>query len=93
MAFKGKIPVFGMLKREGKVYPQIVNNCSTQELLSIIQEQADKEATLYTDGFKAYDGLADYGYKRHYRIKHSENEFAKGHNHINGIENFGVCVK
>ncbi|TQR53087.1 hypothetical protein DMC01_12110 [Campylobacter troglodytis] len=26
--------------------------------------------------------------KAHYRVKHSENEFAKGHNHINKIVNF-----
>jgi transposase len=89
---QGKIPVFGMLKREGKVYTQIVNNCSMKELIPIIEEQANKDATIYTDGFKTYDGLADYGYKRHYRIKHSDNEFANGHNHINGIENFwGLC--
>jgi transposase len=89
---QGKIPVFGMLKRDGKVYTQIVNNCSIKELIPIIEEQANKDATLYTDGFKSYDGLADYGYKKHYRVKHSENEFAQGHNHINGIENFwGLC--
>jgi len=81
-----------MLKRDGKVYTQIVNNCSMKEIIPIIEEQADRDATLYTDGFKTYDGLADYGYKRHYRVKHSDNEFAKGHNHINGIENFwGLC--
>ena len=62
------------------------------EIVPIIEAKADKEATIYTDGFKTYDGLADYGYKKHYRIKHGENEFAKGHNHINGIENFwGLC--
>jgi transposase len=89
---QGKTPVFGMLKRDGKVYTQIVKNCSMKELIPIIEEQANKDATLYTDGFKAYDGLANYGYKRHYRVKHSDNEFAKGHNHINGIENFwGLC--
>jgi len=33
-------------------------------------------------------GLVDYGYKQHYRIKHSDNQFAEGRNHINGIENF-----
>ena len=56
--------------------------------MPIIQGKADKNTIIYRDGFKTYNGLADYGYKRHYRIKHSENEFAKGHNHINGIENF-----
>jgi len=88
----GKIPVFGMLKREGKVYTQVIKNCSIAEIVPIIEQQADKESTIYTDGFKTYDGLADFGYKTHYRIKHSTNEFAKGRNHINGIENFwGLC--
>jgi len=88
----GKIPVFGMLKRNGKVYTQIVKNCSIQEILPIIEEMADKKSRIYTDGFKTYDGLADFGYKKHYRIKHGENQFANGKNHINGIENFwGLC--
>ena len=89
---RGKIPVFGMLKRGEKVYTQIVNNCSTNQLLPIIQGKASINAVIYSDGFKTYDGLADFGYKKHYRVKHGENEFALGHNHINGIENFwGLC--
>ena len=88
----GKIPVFGMLKRGDKVYTQIVKNCSIAELLPIIERVAGKDSVLYTDGFKSYDGLVDYGYKQHYRVKHSANEFANGRNHINGIENFwGHC--
>jgi len=89
---KGKIPVFGMLKRGDKVYTQIVKNCSVSELLPIIRGKADTEAVIYSDGFKTYDGLVNYGYKKHYRVKHGENEFADGRNHINGIENFwGLC--
>ena len=89
---KGKIPVFGMLKRGDKVYTQVVKSVSASELMPIIKGKADKGSVLYTDGFKTYDGLADYGYKKHYRVKHSENEFALGCNHINGIENFwGLC--
>jgi transposase len=88
----GKIPVFGMLKRGDKVYTQIVKNCSVRELLPIIQGKADTSAVIYSDGFKTYDGLVNYGYKKHYRVKHSDNEFADGTNHINGIENFwGLC--
>lgn len=88
----GKIPVFGMLKRGDNVYTQIVNNCSITELLPIIEERTSKGCCLYTDGFKAYDGLVDYGYKHHHRVNHSKNEYAKGKNHINGIENFwGLC--
>ena len=89
---RGKTPVFGMLKRGDKVYTQIVKNCSMSELLPIIQNKADRGSVLYTDGFKTYDGLVNYGYKKHYRVKHGENEFADGNNHINGIENFwGLC--
>ncbi len=75
-----------MLKLGDKVYTQIVRNCSIAELLPIIKEIADTGAIIYFDGF------VNYGYKRHYRVKHGENEFALGHNHINGIENFwGLC--
>lgn len=89
---KGKIPVFGMLKRGDKVFTQIVKNCSVSEILPIIKGKADSDAIIYSDGFKTYDGLVNYGYKKHYRVKHGENEFADGHNHINGIENFwGLC--
>ncbi len=38
------------------------------------------------------DALVDMGYKRHYRVLHGKNEFAKKEgkvkNYINGIENF-----
>ena len=89
---RGKIPVFGILKRGDKVYTQIVKNCSMADLMPIIRNKTDTEAVIYSDGFKSYDGLVNYGYKHHYRVKHSENEFASGHAHINGIENFwGIC--
>lgn len=87
-----KPAVFGMLKRGEKVHTQIVKPVSAQELIPIIQGKVDSGAVIYTDGFRTYAGLVDFGYKKHYRVKHSENEFANGHNHINGIENFwGLC--
>ena len=87
---ENKIPVFGILKRNGKVYTQIVPNSKMKTLLPIIQNRVDINSTVYTDKFKAYDGLVFNGYK-HYRINHSK-EFARGHNHINGIESFwGYC--
>ena len=42
---------------------------------------------------RSYNGLVDYGYKEHYRIKHSANQFADYRNHINGIENFWGLFK
>ncbi len=89
---KGKIPVFGMLKRGDKVYTQIVKSCSIRELIPIIQGKAEANSVLFSDGFKTYNGLVNYGYKQHFRVNHGENESAVGRNHINGIENFwGLC--
>ena len=81
-----KVPVFGILKRDDKVYTQIIRNASKAEILPIIKRIVRKDSTVYTDGWKAYDGLVLDGYK-HYRINHSKT-FSDGKNHINGIENF-----
>jgi len=88
----GKTPVFGVLKRDGKVFTQIVKNCSKEQLMPIIQGKILEETTVYTDGWKAYDGLVLNGYT-HHRIYHSKNEFARGKNHVNGIESFWSFAK
>ena len=83
----GKTPVIGLLKRRGKVFTAIVENCSTQALLPISKGQVLSEATIDTDGWKSDDGLVLGGYK-HPRIHHHENQFARGKNHVNGSESF-----
>jgi transposase len=88
----GKTPVVGLLKRNGKVYTQVINNCSREALLPIIKGKILEGSTVYTDGWKSYDSLVLNGYK-HYRIYHSENEFARGKNHVNGIESFWSYTK
>lgn len=89
---KGKVPVVGLLKRNGKVFTQIIENCKRRELMPIIKGKILEESTIYTDGWKSYDGLVLNGYK-HYRIYHSKNEFARGKNHVNGIESFWSYTK
>ena len=92
----GKTIVFGMIKRHGKVYTQIVKSSSAKELLAIVKDKVPKESCIYTDTFRTYDGLVNMGYKKHYRIVpiyRDKDEFAKNHNHINGIENFWGLAK
>lgn len=89
---KGKVPVVGLLKRNGKVFAQIVGNCKRRELMPIIKGKILEESTIYTDGWRSYDSLVLNGYK-HYRIHHHENEFARGKNHVNGIESFWSYTK
>jgi len=87
-----KIPVFGILKREGKVFTTIVKKCSKKELMPIIKGKVLEGSTVNSDGWKSYDGLILDGYK-HHRVHHSKNEFARGKSHINGIENFWGIAK
>jgi len=89
----GKTKVFGLKKRGGNVYVQIVKNCSIKQLYPIIAEKVDTENTIYSDEFRTYDGLVNFGYKKHYRVKHSKDNFANGKAHINGIENFWGIAK
>ena len=89
---KRKIPVIGLLKRNGKVYTQIIKDASETSIIPILERLIEKSrSNVYTDGWRTYDSLAWSGYK-HKRINHSK-EFAQGHNHINGIESFWSYVK
>jgi len=91
-----KVIVFGLLKRNGKVYTQIVPNVSRETLKQIVQAKIEPDSTIYSDGWRSYDGLVDWGYKRHYRVNHGSNEFVARNNprnHINGIENFWGVAK
>ena len=51
------------------------------------------EFEVYSEAFKTYDGLVNFGYKKHCRINHSNNEFSKSKNHINGSEDFCFIAK
>ncbi len=88
----GKIPVFGILKRKGKVFTKIIKGCSRKELMPIIKGKILEGSTINSDGWRAYDGLILDGYK-HHRVYHSHNKFARGKSHINGIENFWGIAK
>jgi len=88
----GKTPVFGLLKRKGNVYVTVVKACSKEDLMPIIQGKILEQAKVYTDGWKAYDGLIVNGYD-HYRVYHSDNEFVRGKCHVNGIESFWSFAK
>ena len=88
----GKTPVFGLLKRGGRVFVKIVENCSKEELLPVIQGKILEKSVIYTDGWKGYDGLIVNGYD-HYRVFRSHDEFVRGKSHVSGTENFRSFAK
>ena len=84
----GKTIVFGLLKRQGKVYTEIVPDCPKATLQGIMRERIDVGSVIHSDGWRGYDGLVDIGFAKHFRVHHGENEFANGERHINGIKSF-----
>jgi len=88
-----KTIVFGLFKRGGQVYTEIVPDCSKKTLQGIIRGKIDPVAMVNTDGWRGYDGLVDVGFDRHYLVLHSHDEFVQGAAHINGIESFWSFAK
>ena len=90
---KGKTIVFGLLKRGGKVYTEIVPDCAASTLIEIIRGKTSMDTVIHSDGWRGYNGLVDFGYKKHFRVHHGDNEFVRGNSHINGIESFWGYAK
>ena len=91
-----KTPVFGIFKRDGKVYTEVVPDCSKAVLLAAIRGKVSLDSVIHSDGWAGYDGLVDMGYKKHLRVNHSADEFSSKSvrgNHINGIEGFWGYAK
>ena len=83
--------VFGILKRNGRVYTVVVDNAKSDTLMPVIKQKIMPDSIVYTDSLSSYDTPGVSGFI-HYRINHPK-EFADRQNHINDIENFGKQVK
>jgi transposase len=83
-----KTIVFGLFKRNGSVYTEIVPNVTGPVLKAAIRGRVELKSTIYSDGGRGYMGLVDLGYGKHLRVRHEIHEYARGPAHINGIEGF-----
>jgi transposase len=88
-----KTPMFGLLKRQGKVYTEIVPDRRKATLQAIIRGRVAPESVIHSDGWRGYDDLVDICYAKHLRVDHGNNEFGFGSRHINGIESFWSFAK
>jgi len=83
----GKVPVFGLLKRGGRVYTLPISNAKAKTLMPILESGVVPNSIVYADSFTGYDVLDISGF-HHRRIDHGKT-FAEGEEnkrHINGIE-------
>ena len=53
----GKVPVFGILKRGGRVYAPPIPNAKTDTLLPIINQMIMSDSIVYTDTLPSYKAL------------------------------------
>ena len=83
----GKVVVFGILKRGGRVTTMVPPDLRRETLIPIIRRKVVPDSVVYTDGFNVYDTL-DVSEFHHHRINHGEGFVKDKYNHINGIENF-----
>lgn len=89
----GKTIVFGIFKRNGHVYTEVVPDCRKKTLQKAIRGRVSLDTVVHSDGWRGYDGLVDMGYQKHLRVDHGKSEFANDRTHINGIESFWAYAK
>jgi len=87
----GKVPVFGILERDGQVHVSVVADVSAATLLKLTVKKVRRGSVVYTDRFGSYDSLMFCGY-RHLKIDHQK-LFSSGRVYINGLEGFWSWAK
>jgi transposase len=87
----GKVPVFGILERNGTVRVTVVPDVTAETLIGLTVKTVRRGSIIYTDKFRSYDSLMFCGY-RHLKIDHAM-RFATGKVYINGLEGFWSWAK
>ena len=86
----GKTAIIGAKDRgTSKVSAAVIDDTTAETMQGFIGETASKDATLYTDDHRSYQGLP-YDHKA---VKHSVGEYVKAQVHTNGIESFWALLK
>lgn len=88
---KNKVPVFGILERNGLVSVDVVPNVGAKTLMNMTIKKVRRGSIVYTDKFRGYDALMFCGY-RHLKVDHGK-YFANGKVYINGLEGFWSFAK
>ena len=56
-----KTIVFGIFKRNGHVYTEIIPDARKATLQAVIRGKVTSESVIHSDGWRGYDGLVDLG--------------------------------
>lgn len=92
----GKVPMVGLLQRNGKIKLHVLNQGSGYAtgavIKPIVRTVVSKDAVIVTDGHGAYKDL-DKEFAGHHIVRHDRGEYVKGRFHTNSIEGFWSIMK
>ena len=89
----GKVPVLGMLERNGAVKAKVVANNDARTLIPEIRATVVAGATISSDGHAGYEDLGRLGYQ-HGVVLHSQGVYVSGKDiHTNNVEGFWSQLK
>lgn len=81
-----KIPVFGMVERDGRAVVLPLKDTRIDTLHPVILKHVSKVANVYTDESHLYTGLVDKGFVSHSTVNHGNKEYKRGRSTTNTIE-------
>ena len=85
-------PVFALVQRDGMARSFHMPNVRGENLHAILDKHASPASHLMTDEAHAFTGIG-WNFASHGTVKHSEDEYVRGHIHTNTIEGFFSILK
>lgn len=89
---KTKVPVIGLVEREGNVIAEVVKNTNSSSVNKLIEKNILEGSNIMTDEYRSYNKIGKTKYS-HKRVKHSEGEYVNNEAHTNNIEGFWSQLK
>jgi transposase-like protein len=97
---KKKTPMVAIVQRQGKVVVRAIKDVKGSTLLGLVRKHVVPGSVVYSDELHSYDGIAQIKAKngmsagyRHFRIKHKDGVYVRGHIHTNSVEGFWSLIK
>jgi transposase-like protein len=87
-----KVPVLGMIEREGKVILKVLEKSSGKEIKPFVKSKIAANSTIITDGFGGYYGLDDH-FENHVKLNHSKYERNINQYNTCTLEGFWTLIK
>lgn len=86
-----KVPVIGILQRDGKVKAKKADDVSSKTLHKFIKQNVKPGSILNTDEWRGYSGLSSKF--NHLVVSHGKGEYVNGNTHTNTLEGFWSLFK